>query len=152
MKFRTKNELIFIITTAALVYLLSAIFDTLETIIDYLQTHEMWEIDEIIVVSVYLMFAFLFFAILRWRESAVAKQELMLKNARLEEALNEVRALREIVPICAWCKEIRDDEGYWHQLEAYMKKHVGVRFSHGICPDCMDKWRSEAETGHTSIE
>jgi len=47
--------------------------------------------------------------------------------------------LQELLPICAWCKRIRDDKGYWDQVEAYFHKNAGVDFSHGICPECLKK-------------
>ena len=49
------------------------------------------------------------------------------------------RVLQGIIPICASCKRIRDDSGYWEQIETYINKHSGADFSHGICPDCMKK-------------
>ena len=54
----------------------------------------------------------------------------------LRQALEQVRTLRGIVPICSSCKKIRDDRGYWEQVEAYVAKHTDAKFSHGICPDC----------------
>ena len=53
-----------------------------------------------------------------------------------KEAEKEVLALREILPICSYCKQIRNDEGYYEQLEGYITKHSGVGFTHGICPQC----------------
>nr|WP_320009488.1 hypothetical protein [uncultured Desulfobulbus sp.] len=58
---------------------------------------------------------------------------------RLQKALDEVKVLRGIIPICAYCKKIRDDEGYWDQVEVYIKKHSDADFSHGICPTCFQK-------------
>jgi len=55
----------------------------------------------------------------------------------LEKALDEVKTLRGILPICSFCKKIRDDRGYWNQVEVYIKERVDARFSHGICPECM---------------
>lgn len=55
----------------------------------------------------------------------------------LQNALEEVTALRGILPICSFCKKIRDDDGYWNQVEVYITKHSDADFSHGICPDCM---------------
>ncbi len=54
----------------------------------------------------------------------------------LEAALSRVRQLQGLLPICAWCKKIRDDQNYWHQVESYLGLHSDVRFSHGICPEC----------------
>jgi hypothetical protein len=47
-----------------------------------------------------------------------------------------VHQLSGLLPICAWCRRVRDDEGYWNQLEAYVRDHTDADFSHGICPDC----------------
>ncbi|MBF0259658.1 MAG: response regulator [Desulfamplus sp.] len=57
-------------------------------------------------------------------------------NSELSKSLDEIETLREILPICCNCKKIRDDEGYWQQLEAYFKENSGIEFSHGICPKC----------------
>lgn len=65
--------------------------------------------------------------------------ELSTKNLRLKEALAELETLSGLIPICASCKKIRDDEGYWEQLEFYLSTHADIRFSHGICPDCAKK-------------
>lgn len=58
---------------------------------------------------------------------------------RLEKAQKEIKILRGIIPICASCKKIRTDEGYWQQVETYISDHSEVLFSHAICPDCMKK-------------
>ncbi|WP_022665234.1 GAF domain-containing protein [Desulfospira joergensenii] len=63
-------------------------------------------------------------------------KELERKNKVLEKTLGEVKTLRRLMPICASCKKIRDDKGYWNQIEEYLGKHADVWFSHGICPDC----------------
>jgi AmiR/NasT family two-component response regulator len=60
-------------------------------------------------------------------------------NAELQDALALVKVLRGLLPICASCKKIRDDQGYWHQVEVYIRDHSEARFSHGICPDCARK-------------
>lgn len=57
----------------------------------------------------------------------------------LEQALNEIKTLSGLLPICSSCKKIRDDSGYWTQIESYVSKHTEADFSHSICPDCMDK-------------
>ncbi|HPJ41470.1 MAG TPA: nuclear transport factor 2 family protein [Spirochaetota bacterium] len=69
--------------------------------------------------------------------------ELEIRNKKLEEALLSVRQLRGLLPICASCKKIRDDEGYWHQIEEYLRVHSEAEFSHSLCPDCKNKMLSE---------
>ncbi|MCG8683754.1 MAG: hypothetical protein MI892_02695 [Desulfobacterales bacterium] len=59
-------------------------------------------------------------------------------NQALEEALGQVRTLTGLLPICATCKKIRDDQGYWKQIESYLQEHSQAILSHGICPDCAD--------------
>ena len=57
----------------------------------------------------------------------------------LEIALKQVKQLRGLLPICMYCKKIRNDGDYWQQVEAYISDHTGAEFSHGICPECYDK-------------
>jgi YesN/AraC family two-component response regulator len=59
--------------------------------------------------------------------------------AELQAALDEITTLREILPICSYCKDIRNDEGYWERVDAYISRHTNVDFSHSICPACMKK-------------
>ncbi len=67
------------------------------------------------------------------------KQDLLEKNQSLEEAILKVKKLSGLLPICASCKNIRDDKGYWQQIETYIRDHSEAEFSHGICPDCARK-------------
>jgi PAS domain S-box-containing protein len=57
----------------------------------------------------------------------------------LQKALSEVKALRSFLPICSYCKNIRDDRGHWSKFESYIREHSGTEFSHGICPECAKK-------------
>jgi hypothetical protein len=86
----------------------------------------------------------------------MALLELRRVSVHLADALNHIKTLEGLLPICAWCKRIRDDEGYWSQVEAYFHKSTGAEFTHGICPQCSEKaqaeWkhkRSATETAHT---
>lgn len=67
------------------------------------------------------------------------QDRLDAKIEELRDALDHVETLRGILPICCFCKKIRDDKGYWNQVEAYMSSHSDLEFSHGICPECMKK-------------
>jgi PAS domain S-box-containing protein len=64
---------------------------------------------------------------------------------KLQDALAKIKTLRGIIPICAACKKIRDDKGYWNQLESYIRDHSEADFSHGICPECAMKLYPELE-------
>ena len=57
-------------------------------------------------------------------------------NSKLSNALQKKQSLSGLLPICANCKKIRDDQGYWHQVEAYISNHSEAKFTHGICPEC----------------
>ena len=65
---------------------------------------------------------------------------------KLQDALEKIKTLRGLIPICAACKNIRDDRGFWHQVEEYISQHAEVKFSHGICPDCMKKLYPEVQS------
>jgi PAS domain S-box-containing protein len=66
---------------------------------------------------------------------AEAEREQLVRE--LQDALAEVESLQEILPICSYCKKIRDDENYWHTVENYFARHTTTRFSHGVCPSCL---------------
>ncbi len=68
-----------------------------------------------------------------------AEAELKEHVEELNEALHEIKTLRGIIPICSKCKKIRDDAGYWNQLEKYFERHSDASFSHGLCPECSDQ-------------
>ncbi len=70
------------------------------------------------------------------REHAREKDELI---ARLQDALDNIKKLSGLLPICSSCKKIRDDKGYWNQIERYIAEHSEAEFSHGICPECVRK-------------
>jgi len=63
--------------------------------------------------------------------------------AELQKSLSEIKTLQGIIPICSFCKKIRDDKGYWDQVEVYVKQHTNADFSHGICPECAEKHYAE---------
>jgi sensor domain CHASE-containing protein len=65
-----------------------------------------------------------------------AEEELQRERDKLQEALDNVRTLHGLIPICAHCKKIRDDKGYWNQIESYIRDHSEADFSHSICPEC----------------
>ncbi len=77
-------------------------------------------------------------------EIALYKHEVERERAKLvaelRQALEHVKTLRGLLPICAWCKKIRNDKGYWEEVEEYIQRHTEADFSHGICPDCAEKY------------
>ncbi len=65
--------------------------------------------------------------------------KLLEEKQQLQQALGEIKTLNGLIPICSNCKKIRNDEGYWQQVEVYVRDHTHANFSHGICPDCAGK-------------
>jgi hypothetical protein len=82
------------------------------------------------------------------------------KNRELEQALSEIKELRQMVPICAWCHSVRNDRGFYERVEVYISKLTGADLTHGICPDCMKKYyghltrngEEKQPGGHQKIE
>ena len=72
------------------------------------------------------------------RKRLEAEKEQLIED--LQAALAKVRRLTGLLPICMHCKKIRDDKGYWNQLEAYISEHSEAAFSHGLCPECREKY------------
>jgi len=70
-------------------------------------------------------------------KQAEAEREKLIKE--LQDALAEVRTLREFLPICSYCKKVRDDQDYWTQIENYILEHTSTKFSHSICPECYEQ-------------
>ena len=73
------------------------------------------------------------------------QQALADRVHQLEEALTSVKTLQGLLPICSYCKKVRDDQNYWHRVENYIAGHSEIRFSHGVCPDCRDKIKAELD-------
>jgi len=69
------------------------------------------------------------------RKMAEQKQEMLIQE--LQDAMAKIKLLRGLLPMCAWCKKIRDDNGYWKKVETYIEEHSDAHFTHGICPDCL---------------
>ena len=69
----------------------------------------------------------------------------------LEKAISKIKVLKGLLPICATCKKIRDDQGNWNDLESYIDRHSEAQFSHGICPECAIKMRKELDEFHNSL-
>jgi len=73
---------------------------------------------------------------------AILIANLQLRHEELSSAHAEVQALTGLLPICAWCKKVRDDDGYWRQVEVYFAHRDHIRFTHGICTDCLSEHQS----------
>jgi hypothetical protein len=82
--------------------------------------------------------------LLRVRQLRRRAREL---DKRVQEAVGELKVLSGLLPICAWCKKIRDDGGYWSQIEAYLGARTDAKFTHGICPECRKRMLADENFG-----
>ena len=79
--------------------------------------------------------------------------ELGKANRDLQEALDNIKTLQGLVPICSHCKSIRNDKGFWEKLESYVSQHSGAEFSHGICPSCLERHHpDEMDDPHQELD
>jgi len=132
-------ELVLIGVLGVIVFFVASKMDAFERVVIFVHTYEQLEMDEVIIVLIYFFIAFFIFTLRRLVELRAAKQLLIKSNKKLQAVLDEVGQLRGVLPICASCKKIRDDDGYWQAVEGYISSHSEVNFSHGLCPDCVTK-------------
>ena len=131
VKSKQKSDLTFIAIFAITIYTISSNYDFEERLDSFCDMYERYEIDEILVVALLLIPVSMLYFLRRWLEIRQA-------NQRLGAALAEIEHLRGIIPICCSCKKIRDDAGYWHEVETYFKNNLDTSFTHGICNDCIE--------------
>lgn len=91
----------------------------------------------LIIPVLYIFFYKPFLLDINEREKAEIEKDAAI--TKLEKAIAEVKVLKGFIPICASCKKIRDDAGYWQQVEIYIRDRSEIEFSHAICPDCAKK-------------
>ena len=67
---------------------------------------------------------------------------------RTTQLTNEIKTLSGLLPVCAWCQKVRDDQGYWDQIESYVAAHSDATFTHCICPDCHQRFLQDHAASH----
>src|SRR5574340_577943 len=151
-------ELLYIIIAAIVGIILANRYDFIELFYRWSRAHEEWQIDEIFTAFVIFTIGLSIFSFRRWREQVREHAELIRLMAEkekmiteLQEAADKIKTLRGFLPICAHCKKIRNDEGYWQQVEKYITEHSEVQFSHGICPSCAKEFYSELLSGKEDL-
>jgi hypothetical protein len=87
-----------------------------------------------------------------WRRQLASQRERERLIEELTQALAAVKSLQGMLPICGHCKKIRDDQGYWNNLESYISRHTDATFTHGLCPDCAEVFRNEMRVRRTPKE
>jgi len=107
----------------------------------------------VLIIMLMIIWIIVYQVIKKWSATIVSKkqleeeiiirkkveQDLRDEKEKLEEAFNNIKTLSGLVPICSRCKKIRDDKGYWNQLEQYIETHSDALFSHGLCPNCANE-------------
>jgi len=143
LRSRAVRDGLVILVLAVLVFLIAAQYDLVNRISRWFISHEYLDLDELAIVALFLVIASSVFIWRRRqelleqvRERERAENEKAALIPALEKALQEVQALSSLLPVCAWCKRIRDDDGSWNQVDAYLRKHTSIPVTHGICPDC----------------
>jgi len=83
-------------------------------------------------------------------QQALYNQRKLIEN--LKAQIEENKRLRRLIPICFHCKKVRDDKGFWDNVDSYISIHSNIDFSHGVCPDCMTKYYSDSSDGQGEID
>lgn len=94
--------------------------------------YEHLEVDEIITMIIFLVFGLFIFSLRRLKEIRTTRNEL-------QNALSQIKELKGIIPICSSCKSIRNDDGFWEQVDVYIQKNTDAKFTHGMCQECINK-------------
>ncbi len=122
------------------IYWIAHKFDLLEKTYAFTRKYEHLNLDEVFFV---FLFFFLYFfalslvAVRKWRQASEANQRLRETNQEQERAAGEINKLRGLIPICAKCSRMKDDQGHWRRVEDYLSARADVDFSHGLCPACV---------------
>jgi len=84
-------------------------------------------------------------------EKKRAEEALRLANEELKRALDEVKQLQGLLPICMYCKKIRDDDDDWQEVETYVRQRTEAKFTHGVCPHCLEEWKAAFDSGQPTF-
>lgn len=120
------------------------------------QYNELFEISNYIIsLIVFTLFIALSYAFYKAYSNIKIRdqieKQLIAQKIDLEKALDEIKTLKGIVPICSYCKKVRDDEGFWQQVGDYINKHSDASVSHGICPDCVKEHFPDMKSLHKRL-
>ncbi|MFH1058301.1 MAG: hypothetical protein V1797_06405 [Pseudomonadota bacterium] len=129
-----------VLVLGAVFYALAWRHDFLEAMYEFSRRHEDRQIDELFATGVFLALLLLIYSVRRGLDLYHHSQCLEQKNQELSRALAEVHHLRGLLPICAGCKKVRDDQGYWQEVDQYLAKLHDVRITHGLCPACFENY------------
>lgn len=143
---RAAMDALILLLLALPFYFLARHYDILERLAAFTHAHEDYELDELISLAVFCAFLLLVYSARRTRDLLNYSRELKEANRRLSQTLEEIDRLRRLLPVCAGCKKVRNDEGYWQEVDAYLTRYHLARITHGLCPDCMAKYYPEVSS------
>ena len=142
-KSKAFHDFLVLLLLAVLVIACSLWFDPFKEMVSWIYRHDNWRLDEIFTLAIFLVFALVVYSWRRRKELERENEEREKAEKRAEELVDhlesvvtEVHTLRGILRICESCKRIRDDSGYWTEIETYVQIHSDARFSGGLCPEC----------------
>jgi len=151
-RFSAFRDGLIIIVFAILSYIVLVQVDLGDYIISWIEHLRRWVFDVIASILVVLVVGSFVFIFRRRRELlGELRERTRLQEAQgrlideLEEIIAQVKTLSGLLPMCSWCKKVRDDQGYWAQVEDYLQRHSNAKFTHGVCPECAEKFRKEAK-------
>jgi hypothetical protein len=154
---KSVQDIVVISVLSILVFAFSASFDLFNAIIAWVYRHDTWQLDELFSVSVFLVVAI---AVYAWRRNRELAEEIRRREQaeaekaslipELESALADVHALKKLLPFCTSCRRVREDSGYWNQVEGYMESHFSTRLDGGLCPDCARRFYGNGFAGGIS--
>jgi len=146
-----KKDLVIVLSITVASFLIFSQYDVLEMIVIFAMEHEQLEVDELVSSSIVFSACMAIYSYKWWRESLHHNSILTQKYNELERALDEIKTLRGIIPICSYCKKIRDGDDSWEQLESYIDAHSEAQFSHGVCPACYEKLEDSTSRANDTI-
>lgn len=135
---RAGKDAVLLCCVILVVYLIAGHYDLFEKLVSFLEKYEEMELDEWIIAAVSACLGLVWFSHRRLKEISSLHGSLENRNQVLERALEDVRRLEGIVPICSSCKKIRDDEGFWQGVEQFIEDRSDAKFSHSMCPNCQE--------------
>jgi len=130
---------------AGMIHPLAAAFDLYDRIFLWTRPLDPMGLDETVVVVFVAAVAVTCFVLRRVRDLRLEMTRRRQVEVELRDSLAQVRTLRGLLPICSQCKRIRDDDGYWHQVERYLSSNTDAEFTHGYCPGCEAKMTAEID-------
>ncbi|MEM6822017.1 MAG: hypothetical protein AAF558_08770 [Verrucomicrobiota bacterium] len=137
-------ELSIVVATSVIAFTTAVTTNLAETIDIFSDHYPFLRLHEGLFAGTVISIVLLMIVIRRWLNARSSNKELLEKNIALNEALKENDALQRLIPICAECKKVRNDSGYWSDVEHYFATHTRAQFSHGLCPECEERFARES--------